>query len=377
MVCRDPNQEHRAATTLELLYDLCFVVAIAFAASGLHHAINHGHALKGMMNFGLVFFAIWWAWVNFTWFASAFDPDDVPYRLKVLLQMTGLMVISAGVPRAFENQDWSFVTLGYVIMRIGMIAQWLRVAKSVPEYRTVALRYASGLALCQIGWISLVFVPNEMWVYGWCIFAPLELLVPAFAEKVRPTPWHPEHITERYGLLTIIVIGESVLAATTAIQSTIDGLKYLSELMPVILGSPLIIFSMWWLYFSKPAHEILTSSRMAFFWGYVHYVVFGSVAASGAGIAVAADYATHHSHLSAGQVGLALAVPVCLYLFSLWVVLVLPRKEKLCYSLVFLVTGFLEIIAVFIPGHVLVTGLLLTVLTAAVVFLNSREQSVN
>lgn len=373
MECRDPNEKHRAATPLELLYDLCFVVAIAFAATGLHHAINHGHALEGMLHFVLVFFAIWWAWMNFTWFASAFDTDDVPYRIKVLVQMAGLMIIASGVPRAFELQDWRVVTLGYAVMRVGIISQWLRVAKNVPGYRTVALRYAGGIALVQVGWITLLLVPNEMWVYGWLVLAPAELLVPAYAEKARQTPWHSKHISERYGLLTIIVIGESVLSATTAIQSTIEGTKYLSELLPTILGSPLIIFSMWWLYFSKPAHEILTSSRMAFFWGYVHFFVFGSIAATGAGIAVAADYATHQSHLASGMAGLGLAVPVCVFLFSLWMVSVLPRKEKSPYSIAFVVTGFLVILSVFLPGHVLVTGLLLALLTAVVVHLNCRD----
>jgi low temperature requirement protein LtrA len=350
MVPRNPEEQHRAATTLELLYDLCFVVAIAFAASSLHHSINHGHALDGLISFTLVFFAIWWAWVNFTWFASAFDTDDVPYRLKVLVQMTGLMIISAGVPRAFEQQDWSYITLGYSIMRIGLIAQWLRVAKSVKPYRKVALCYVLGISICQIGWISLLFFPKDIWIYGWLILAPAELLVPAIAERAGKTPWHAEHISERYGLLTIIVIGESVLAATTAVQSTIDGSKYLVELLPIILGSPLIIFSMWWLYFSNSSHEILTSSRRAFTWGYVHYFLFGSIAAVGAGIGVAADYATHQSHISSLMAGMTLAIPLCVYLLSLWVVLVLPRKEKSVVSIAFICIGSMLLLSAFLPA---------------------------
>jgi low temperature requirement protein LtrA len=48
-----------------------------------------------------VFFGIWWAWMNFSWFASAYDTDDVPYRLAVLVQMTGVLIYAAGIPRVF------------------------------------------------------------------------------------------------------------------------------------------------------------------------------------------------------------------------------------------------------------------------------------
>ena len=77
MGSRDTSEEHRASTPLELLYDLCFVVAIARAATLLHHAVSHGDAGYAVVSYVLVFFAIWWAWMNFTWFASAYDNDDV------------------------------------------------------------------------------------------------------------------------------------------------------------------------------------------------------------------------------------------------------------------------------------------------------------
>ena len=82
MTARSPHETHRVATPLELFFDLVFVVAIAQAAGGLHHAIADGHALEGLIGYLMVFFAIWWAWMNFTWFASAYDCDDVPYRLR-------------------------------------------------------------------------------------------------------------------------------------------------------------------------------------------------------------------------------------------------------------------------------------------------------
>ena len=141
---RDPGEEHRSSTPLELLFDLCFVVAVAVgqAAARLHHAVGEAHVFHGLVGYAMVFFAIWWAWMNFSWFASAYDQDDVLYRLLTLMQMCGVLVLATGVDAAFNHEDFTRVTAGYVIMRIPMTLQWLRAAAGDPVRRTVALRYA-------------------------------------------------------------------------------------------------------------------------------------------------------------------------------------------------------------------------------------------
>jgi low temperature requirement protein LtrA len=118
---RDPGEMYRSTSALELLFDLCFVVAVSQAAAQLHHGIADGHLGSALCAYAAVFFAIWWAWMNFTWFASAFDTDDVPYRLLTLLQMAGVLVLASGVPAAFAHFDFKIVTFGYVVMRVAMI----------------------------------------------------------------------------------------------------------------------------------------------------------------------------------------------------------------------------------------------------------------
>ena len=61
-----------------LLFDLVSVIAIASAAVGLHHGLCGGARASRRRSpmFGMAFFAVWWAWMNFTWFASAYDNDD-------------------------------------------------------------------------------------------------------------------------------------------------------------------------------------------------------------------------------------------------------------------------------------------------------------
>ena len=99
---RDSEEPHRAATSLELFFDLVFVVAIASAAASLHHGLAEGH-LDAIVYFCLVFVAIWWAWVGYTWFASAYDSGDVIYRLLSLVIMAGSLLLAAGVPSLFED----------------------------------------------------------------------------------------------------------------------------------------------------------------------------------------------------------------------------------------------------------------------------------
>jgi low temperature requirement protein LtrA len=317
MNARSPHEVHRTATPLELLFDLVFVVAIAQAANGLHHAIAEAHALEGLVGYLMVFFAIWWAWMNFTWFASAYDCDDVLYRLAVFVQIAGALILAGGVATMFESHTVNMATIGgYVVMRFAAVAQWLRAAAADPARRTTARRYALGVTLLQCAWVATMFV-----TYAWLLFlvlVALELALPMWAEAAGTTTWHPHHIAERYGLLTLIVLGESILAATMAVQSALSSGEALGPLTPIIIGGLLIVYSMWWVYFDRPVHDLLTSLRKGIVWGYGHYLVFAAAAAVGAGLAVAVDHETHHAKVGAVGAGFAVTVPVSVYLLCLW-----------------------------------------------------------
>jgi low temperature requirement protein LtrA len=316
---RDRDERHRSATPLELLFDLCFVVAVAQAADRLHHALIDGHVADGVVSYGSVFFAVWWAWMNFTWFASAYDTDDVAYRLLTLLQIGGVLLLAAGVPEGFDRQDFTVVTVGYVLMRVAMVTQWLRVAHDHPAGRTTALRYAAGIAVLQLGWIGLLAIPSAWRGPGFLLLAAGELTVPVWAERsTRPTAWHPDHIAERYGLFTLIVLGECVLAATITVQAATRTRGLSASLAMVAAGGLVLLFALWWCYFDRPAGEGLRASpRSAFGWGYWHLLVFASLAAVGAGLQVVAETVGHHGHLSDQAAALSLAVPVGLFLVVL------------------------------------------------------------
>ena len=309
MVGRDPGEPHRASTPLELLFDLSFVVAISVSAGELHHEIAAAHLHDGLIGYLTTFFAIWWAWMNFTWFASSFDTDDVAYRLLAFVQITGVLVLAVGIPDAYEG-DFALATVGYVIMRLAMVSFWLRAARASEGRRAAATRYAIGIAIVQVFWVARLFVLTDHGLATFLVLVLAELAIPAVAEPdASETAWHPEHIAERYGLFTIIVIGESILAATGAIRTALDG-GFSAELLTIAAGGLVLVFGLWWLYFERSAHEGLTEiGRGAFLWGYGHYVLFAALAALGAGIAVAAEVPGEHG-LAISPVGQALAVAV-------------------------------------------------------------------
>ncbi len=331
---RDPAQLHRQATYLELLFDLCFVVAVAYAGAGLHHAIAENHAGTGIVSYLTAFFAIWWAWMNFSWHASAYDNDDGVFRLATLVQIAGALIMAAGIPRAFELYQFDVAFIGYLFMRAGLGFLWLRAAKAHPACCRTCRRYAAGITVAMLGW-SVMYFMGEWPLWGWSLMALFELAVPVWAERASPTPWHAQHIAERYGLFTIIVLGESVLAASVAVREGIEGHGFSARLLALIAGGLVILFSLWWIYFAKPAHRFLKSNRIAFVWGYGHYFIFASAAAVGAGLAVNVDHVLGLAAIDARLAGASVAVPVALFLLTVWLLHVRPHLPGMGLSLLF------------------------------------------
>ncbi|MFJ9410550.1 low temperature requirement protein A [Streptomyces sp. NPDC101393] len=371
---RPRTERHRAATPLELFFDLCFVVAIAQAGRQLVHDVAEGHPGHGVPGFLMIFFGIWWAWVNFTWFASAYDNDDALFRVITLVQMAGVLILAAGIPRAFDG-DFTVTWFGYVVMRLALVTQWLRAAYGShgPERRT-ALRYALGVTVCQVGWLGLVLLPDGDIPWVFLVVGLLELSVPALAERERQTSWHPHHIAERYGLFTIIVLGETIAAATVAVQSALDEHDELSTLLPIAGGGLLLVFTAYWIYFAVPIHLHLHSNRQAFAWGYGHYLVYASAAAVGAGIEIAVEESVGTAHLSTFAASAWVTVPAALFMFTVWLIHSRHQKRGLAQQLVLPVSS-LALLACTFAGHwaVLLAGLVASATVAVGVTLTARQ----
>jgi low temperature requirement protein LtrA len=345
---RDPHDPHRAATPLELLFDLVSVIAIAAAAEGLHHAIAEAHPLEGIVGYAMAFFAIWWAWMNYTWFASAYDNDSVAFRLLTMVIMAGSLFMAAGIRQFFGTPDFTLPVAGYVIMRLGMVSLWLLAAHGDPGCRRTCLTYAGGIALVQGYWVLFLLIqplPHVLILALFLLGVVLELAVPVLAERHGHTTWHHHHIVERYGLLNIIVLGETLLAGSLALG---QAEWHEPGLLRLVLASLVILFAMWWLYFARGDHLSSEDLGRAFTWGYGHLPIYAAGAAVGAGFAVMVDVATHHAEIGPLAGHLSVAVPVALYMAGLWFVrdrftLVGPARSALP------VAALMVVVAAFLP----------------------------
>lgn len=333
MLGRDPGEPHRSVTPLELLFDLTFVVAFSQAGDQLAHYVAEAHIATAVWGFAFVLLSVCWAWINFTWFASAFDTDDWLQRVLTMVQMVGVLVLALGIPAVFESIDsggpfdFVLVAVGYVVMRASLVLMWLRVAREDPANRRVALRYAGFNVVIQVGWLTVALLEIEQTPL---LVALLVILwVAEFAghpyatwnardenHSWRGTPWNADHIAERYGLLVIITLGEGILGTITAVAAVVAHVGWSSEAILIVIAGTGLTFGLWWTYFILPSAPVLARHReRKWAWGYGHIVLFGAVAAVGAGLHVAAYAAEGETTI--GTVGVVLSVAIPVFVFSL------------------------------------------------------------
>ncbi len=367
MLPRDPAQPHRTASTLELFFDLVFVVAVSIASAQLHHALSEGHFLHGITSYAMLFFAIWWAWMNFTWFATSFDTDDWLYRVTTIVQMGGVLVFAAGIPRAFVDADFTIIVLGYVVMRIAMVAQWLRASRSAGPLRSATRKYAVGIAAVQVLWVLFLLVPEGIpQILAFTLFVLIEISVPVFAEYRRQTPWHPHHITERYGLFTLIVLGESLLASANAIIDALQEVESLGPLIAISVLTLVVTASLWWIYFWPPHHRAISSFRNSLRYGYTHYFVFAAAAALSAGIEVEIDVLTGESHISQVAASFTVTIPIAVFLLGIWWIAIRAHADRVVNT-VFPLGALLVLLDPILPIPVTLTALILVIIVVVLV----------
>ncbi len=317
---RDPHEPHRTATPLELLFDLTFVVGFGIAAAQFAHLLSAGQLRAGLAGFLFATFAICWAWINFTWFASAYDTDDWGYRLTTMVQMAGVVVLALGLPQMYaslehgEHVDNTVMVAGYVVMRIALVAQWIRAARQDPPRRRACLTYAAVVTAAQIGWVALAVAHTRVVVTFVFVvaLAAMEMAGPFVAERrAGGTPWHAHHIAERYGLLVIIALGEGVVGTVATLSAAVGERGWSIDAILLAVAGTGLTFGMWWMYFMIPAADLLHRHRQrSFRYGYLHIVLIGSVVATGAGLHTAGYYIEHHSELGSVATVLTVTIPV-------------------------------------------------------------------
>jgi low temperature requirement protein LtrA len=271
----------RRATWLELFFDLCFVAAVAALADSLAHEATIG----GLLRFIALFVPVWWAWMAFTWFATAWDNDDLFHRVAMLAAMLLGIVLAAGIPRVWEGHDAVFV-LAYAAMQFLLVVMFLRVLPHAGPARRFARRYLLTDLLGGLVWLASLLVPPPARYGVWAVGMLVLLIGPVTAVRAyEGQPFDRRHIPERYGLFTIIVLGEGVVAVSVALG---DVRLNAPSIATAVLSFG-IAAAVWWTYFETVTAAALTRERLgaAFLWGYGQFFAFSGIAAAAVGVELA------------------------------------------------------------------------------------------
>jgi low temperature requirement protein LtrA len=269
----------RKATWLELFYDLVFVVVVAELA----HRLAQDVSWRGLTAFGLLFIPVWWVWLGATIYNDRFDTDDVSHRLFTFLQMVPVAGLALTIHDGFGKLSAAFA-LSYAAARLILITMWLRAGRHNPAARPMTTRYATGFALSVVLWITSVFLPIPLRFGLWAVGLLIDLVTPltTLGIQARLPRFSESHLPERFGLFTLIVLGESV-------AGVVRGLAQSHALtLPIALAGALglaLAFGIWWAYFdnvmSRPIRPGVSGTAL---WTYLHLVLVMGLTALGAGV---------------------------------------------------------------------------------------------
>jgi low temperature requirement protein LtrA len=272
------EKEHRGATWLELFYDLVFVVAVAT----LSHRLSHHISYIDVMKFVALFIPIWWAWVGHTVYATRFDTDDIVHRLLTLVIMFAGAIMAVYVTSGLEDGASGFAS-GYVLARVCLLILYIRARLHVPEARQMTTLYLTGFGLGALCWSISIAFPSPFKFILWAIGLCIDFVTPWIGRKrfLHKAPLDTSHFPERFGLFTIIVLGESVLAVVSGLsKADWNLLSLFSGILAFILA-----VSIWWIYFTfiqEVKHECHLGSGQPFI--YAHLPIVVSLTAIGASI---------------------------------------------------------------------------------------------
>ncbi|MEM9265823.1 MAG: low temperature requirement protein A [Cyanobacteria bacterium P01_F01_bin.13] len=276
------DEQPRHATWLELFYDLVFVVAI----SQLAHKLSADVSAYGFLSFAALFVPLWWVWIGTTFYANRFDSDDLVRRLLMGLQMLAVAALAVNVHHGLDESSGSFA-LAFVASRFLLVLEYLWAGWHIPKARGLTNRYALGFSLGGLLWLISVFVPLSFRFLLWAMGLAIDFVTPITASAmVKQLPPHPEHLPERFGLFTIIVLGEAIIAVVHGVSEMHWGL---ASTLCAIAGFT-IAFSLWWLYFENVSGSALETSRTSGrvqilqLWLYIHLPLVIGLAATGIGV---------------------------------------------------------------------------------------------
>jgi low temperature requirement protein LtrA len=313
------------ASWIELFFDLVFVVVI----SELSHMLQQHLSWIGFLEFAGLFVPCWWAWVLVTFYVDRYDTDDPPHRLLILSGMLAVIFLGATVHNALSTGSVGFV-LAYIAIRSIVLGLYFRATRYVQAARSNFKLYLASYVPSTSLWLgSLAFpAPTRYWMWG--IAMVIELSMPILGTRILAgTPAHPSHLQERFGLFTLIVLGESIVsvASTTASGSW--------DLLPILaaVGGFGIAACLWWLYFNFLETAVLIRGiGSVHTFNYGHFPIVMGLALVAVGTEHTIVEAANHSILSAGA-RWALLGGVALYMAAISLIAVAACRRRFSWQI--------------------------------------------
>ena len=302
----------RSATWLELFFDLIFVVAIAQLAHNFHEDFS----FLGLVKLAILFVPVWWCWIGATFYDTRFDNDGLVDRLITLMQMAIAASIAANIHHGLDSSSIGFA-LSYMAFRGVLICQYLHAGYHVEEARPLTSWYAVGFTISLLFWLASVFVPIPWRFILWGLGLIIDFATPLTAGKrVVKVPPDMAHTTERIGLFTIIVLGESIVAVVGGVSE----IEWTPISVAIALLGLSIAFSFWWMYFDtvdeSPLHAMRKGKmRVALTWLYSHLPLAVGLTATGVGVEKMI-HGLGDDAASGEKVLFCLAVSLCLAILS-------------------------------------------------------------
>src|SRR5690606_9703219 len=207
----------KRATWLELFYDLIFVAALIQLGNGLSEHVS----VSGALAFAGAFVPLWVAWTGLTFFINRYTVDDFAHRILVFLQMFAVGGMAIGASTVVGGDVAGFSLFTGVAQLIVSLLNW-RAYLQVPETRAYARYWGVVFGLSGVGWIAAAWLPSSVASGLWAIATLLVLVAPLSRQSLELSdrlPFDFHHLSERYALLTLIVLGESFVKILSALSS--------------------------------------------------------------------------------------------------------------------------------------------------------------
>ena len=240
----EPEREaEHQVTPLELFFDLVFVFAITQVTILLADNPTSPGVFRGM----LVLAALWWAWSAYAWLTSAMDVDEGGVRLVMLASMGAMFGVALAVPGAFGD-DAVLFGVAYLLVRVLHLVLSIIVARDDPVRRGALLRFAP-TALFGASLIVLAgFLEGDERIVVWVVALAVDYAGPVVVGVGQGWQVAPEHFAERYGLIILIALGESLIAIGLGAGFELDTGVIVAAALGIV-----VVSALWWLYFDVAA----------------------------------------------------------------------------------------------------------------------------